>query len=690
MESVRRFSLPRTRSTIVAIRKYPVGCRLPKSINISQMNSAPAGLAVSVASPRWLLAVPRIAFIAFICSVAALLWLEQKREAEDHRATLISDMLWLEQNIRFQMARNEELIGHLMRSPRRTRADFEAEARTLIGNNSGLVRILLTDSESGQQHAYPARPEAEPVGETLDSIPSSWAQRIARSLGRPVYTAAYPVVGSDWHIEVHVPIGSNQRLSGAAIGIYSLNKILDESVPWWLLERYRVAVIDSNGKEIAARSKVVALNDTDRYQLAFDPPGYGLALVATSYQTPSRLIDRLVMVSIVALAFATLFSLWLVRKHLQQRIRAEGALRKEYLFRQAMEQSLQTGLRARDLTGKIIYVNQAFCRMVGWTAEELIGRSPPMPYWVDADMDETRALHDSILAGDGPLDSFELRLKRKDGSIFTALIHEAPLIDADGRQSGWMSSVIDISDRKTAEETARIQQERLEATARLVAVGEMASTLAHELNQPLAAVSSYSTAALNLLKSGSSAAEVEPALERAVEQSRRAGQIVRRIYGLVKRGGSAMEPVDLEHCLEGAMTALDAGFRKAGIQVRHHFSARPMVSGDPVLLEQAMFNLLRNAGEALQSVPAEQRIVDISLGCEGDYARICIADRGPGVRSEDSGRLFEPLYTTKSEGMGMGLSITRSIVENHRGRLWHEPNPGGGCMFHVMLPALVP
>ena len=168
---------------------------------------------------------------------------------------------------------------------------------------------------------------------------------------------------------------------------------------------------------------------------------------------------------------------------------AEAALRNEHAFRKAMEDSVQAGLRARDLEGRITYVNPAFCAMVGWSAEELTGRMPPMPYWVDEEMEATRALHDRILAGEGPRRGFEVPFRRRNGEMFPVLIHEAPLIDANGRQTGWMSSVIDISDQKRAEELARQQQERLQSTARLITMGEMASSLAHELNQPLAAAS---------------------------------------------------------------------------------------------------------------------------------------------------------------------------------------------------------
>jgi two-component system sensor histidine kinase DctS len=351
-----------------------------------------------------------------------------------------------------------------------------------------------------------------------------------------------------------------------------------------------------------------------------------------------------------------------------------------------MEDSLDTGMRARNLDGEIIYVNPAFCRMVGWSAEELIGRLPPMPYWADDYLDETRAMHDRVLAGQGPEEGFELKFKRRSGEVIDVLIHEAPLIDAQGRHSGWMGSMVDITERKHADERARQQQDRLQSTARLVAMGEMASSIAHELNQPLAAISSYCTGAANLLRNQTPTTEVLPALDKAVEQARRAGQVIRRIYSLARTGESRFETVHLAERVDAALALMDSEIRQKNIRVALDLSPLAVVEGDPVLLEQALFNLLRNAIESMRDTMPEQRHLAIALACADGYAKLAIADRGCGIAAGVAGQLFDPLFTTKTEGMGMGLAICRSVVENHRGRLWFEANPEGGSVFHVLLP----
>jgi two-component system, LuxR family, sensor histidine kinase DctS len=246
--------------------------------------------------------------------------------------------------------------------------------------------------------------------------------------------------------------------------------------------------------------------------------------------------------------------------------------------------------------------------------------------------------------------------------------------------------MVDITERKHADERARQQQDRLQSTARLVAMGEMASSIAHELNQPLAAISSYCTGAANLLRNQTPATEVLPALDKAVEQAHRAGQVIRRIYSLARPGENHFEKVQLAERIEAALVLMDSEIRQKGIRVSLELHPMLTVEGDPVLLEQALFNLLRNATESMRDTAPEQRQLGVALDCADGYARLAIADRGCGIDPGVAGQLFDPLFTTKTEGLGMGLAICRSVIENHRGRLSFAANPEGGTVFHVLLP----
>lgn len=624
----------------------------------------------------WLWLLPRMSFALFITAVGALLWLSDRADTEEQRATLISDMLWLEQDLRFQLTHNEELLGQIGLRQVAAAATFEAHARALTDNQTGLRRVRWFDADGRLRFERPASQANPADGETY---------KLARSLGRPVYGNPYALDG-EWCFDAYVPVFHEGRVIGVVSGAYSLPRLLEESVPWWLTERYRIVVADAGGNVLASRSKVLPAAEAS-YQLAFDPPGRGLSIQATPYRLPTPLAGRLISAALVVLAAIVLWSLWALRRHVQGRLAAEQALREEHAFRKAMEDSLQTGLRARDLQGRITYVNPAFCTMVGWTAEELIGRSPPMPYWVDEDIEATRALHDRILAGAGPNHGFEIRLKRRNGEVFPVLIHEAPLIDAQGHHTGWMSSVIDITDQKRTEELARQQQERLQATARLVTMGEMASSLAHEINQPLAAIASYSAGCLNLLDAKPGDKEIRGAIAKTMEQAQRAGRIIRRIYEFVRRAEPKSEPCDMAVLLDETIALAEPEARRQGIQlIRDIPEPLPAIQGDRVLLSQVLLNLIRNSVEALKDAAAERKRVRISATNVDGQLLVSVADTGPGIPAEAVSRLFEPFFTTKSEGMGMGLNICRSVVEGHRGRLWFEANPGGGSIFHVLLP----
>lgn len=635
---------------------------------------------------RWLWLLPRFAFLLFVAGVGTLLWLSHQTDTEERKATLISDMLWLEQNIRFQLVRNAEVLGQMNPQQVQTSHLFESQSRALLVNKTGLRQILWVDASGNTIRATPSASFDIPVGEALHAVPSPLFTRLAQATERPTYSPAHAITTGDWQFEVHVPVFQEGKVDGVAVGVYSIQGIIEESVPWWLAERYRISVKDNSGVQLASRSKIDPTTPDASYDLTFDPPGHGLLLSATPYQVPLPVVKRLVAAALVLLAIAVLVSLWVLRRHVQRRQTLEEELRQQHAFRKAMEDSLDTGMRARKLDGEIIYVNPAFCRMVGLSAAELIGCRPPMPYWADDYLDETRAIHDRVLAGEGPEEGFELKLKHRNGDVIDVLIHEAPLIDAHGQQSGWMGSMVDITERKQAEQRVRQQQDRLQSTARLVAMGEMASSIAHELNQPLAAISSYCTGAVNLLRNAAPTTEVVPALEKAVDQARRAGQVIRRIYSLARHNENRVERVRLGERIDTALALIETDLHQKGIRVTLELAADTVVEGDPVLLEQALFNIFRNAVESMRDTAADRRELAIALSCADGYALMTVADRGCGIDASVADRLFDPLFTTKTDGMGMGLTICRSVMENHRGRISFEANPRGGTVFRILLP----
>lgn len=643
--------------------------------------------------PHWLWHAPRVSIALFVVAFLGLLWVQHRRESDEARDALVRDILWVEQNIRFSLDREVEQLQQLDREAAGRpldQAQLELLVSHLLPTSPGLAEVLVLD-EGGRVVAAAPQPVARGAAFTLEGEGHDGretAYRLAMSTGNPAWGPAY-ADGKEHRFEVFVPRFRGGQRAGVVVGVHALEGLLAGVVPWWLAEKHLVTVRDASGAVVAAKSNVEARVAEERtHQVPLEPPGQGLVLHLASYPTVTQLLPSLITAALVGLAGAMFWNLWALRRHIQRRLATEQALRAEHGFRKAMEDSLHTGMRAVDLTGRVIYVNPAFCRMVGFEAREIVGQGgASRPYWPP---EEEARIAEAIRAareGGPSATGTELRLMRKDGTRFDALLYEAPLIDADGRQTGWMGSVLDITERKEARERARQQEEKLAATARLVTMGEMASALAHELNQPLAAIAGYTTGSLNLLASGGPAPGVEEALRKAAQQAQRAGQIIRRVHEFVRQREPTREAVRLNATVEEAVGFAEAEARKRQVRISVALAeGDPELQADAVLLQQVLLNLIRNGMDAMAATPAAERRLDVVVSRAGATVTVAVADRGCGLTPEVRDRMFQPFFTTKAGGMGMGLHICRSVMETHGGRVWAEPNPGGGTVFAFSLP----
>ena len=491
----------------------------------------------------------------------------------------------------------------------------------------------------------------------------------------------------------------------------------------------------------------------------------------------------------------------------------EDALRAESTFRKAMEESVLTGMRAIDLEGRITYVNAAFCRMVGFEQDELIGAMRPFPYWPPEELATCSENLDLTLLGRAPPAGFEMRIRRKNGDRLDARFYLSPLIDSSGTQAGWMASVTDITEpkriraaleaaherfvavldgleaavfvadagtdeilfanrafksihgfdavgrtvrgvavpqpergdygvdprrltaadvprelfdgelqhplsgrwyhvreratrwvdgrvvrmgiatditeRKQMAEISRQQAERLQRTSRLITMGEMASTLAHELNQPLAAIANYCMGSVTRIQSGSFRHEdVLAAMQKASFQAERAGKIIRRVREFVKKSEPRRSAVQIVDLLDDAIGFAEIDARRMSTRIVSEVAPElPAVFADRIMIEQVVLNLVKNGIDAMAELPHGERLLVVRARALGPRAvEVSVTDRGHGIGEDERARLFTPFYTTKSEGMGMGLNICRSIIEFHDGRLIVDANPEGGTIFSFTLP----
>jgi PAS domain S-box-containing protein len=486
-------------------------------------------------------------------------------------------------------------------------------------------------------------------------------------------------------------------------------------------------------------------------------------------------------------------------------------------------------MRALDLQGRITYVNPAFCQMTGFSEAELVGRTPPFPHWPEAEVDTLMARLDDELHGRTPPAGFEVKVKRKNGQLFDARLYVSPLIDPRGQQTGWMTSMTDITEprrirdelsasyerfttvlegldaavsvaplgseellfanklyrswfggevsghmnliaqagvpaaapvddaldavdgmagfptdtlttaqtenaeifvpelskwlevrsryltwvdgrlaqmviatditpRRHAEEQAAQQNERAQTASRLITMGEMASSVAHELNQPLTAINNYCNGMVSRIKSKQiSNEDLLVALEKTARQAHRAGQIIQRIRSFVKRSEPNRTSSDVATIVSNAIELADIELRRHHVRLSHYIAARlPAIMVDPILIEQVLINLMKNAAESIAQahLPTARRSVELRVVPkqieDQSVVEFSVLDSGRGLSPEVMARLFEAFYSTKAEGMGIGLKLCRSIVESHQGRMIAENLYNGdevvGCRFSFWIP----
>jgi two-component system sensor kinase FixL len=361
---------------------------------------------------------------------------------------------------------------------------------------------------------------------------------------------------------------------------------------------------------------------------------------------------------------------------------------REALLRAILETS-PDGLITIDEDGVIQSFNPAAERTFGYEAAEVIGRNVcclmPTPYREEHDGYLARFLRagEKRIIGIGR----EVLGQRKDGTIFP---HELTVgeVKAGGRRlfAGFSK---DVSARQQSEQRLQELQAELVHVARLSAMGEMASALAHELNQPLTAIINYAQAARGVVerRSGEGADGLASLLEKTVEQADRAGQIIRRLRQFIAKGETDRALEDINTVVEEASGLALVGAKGKGIVVRRVLGeGLPPVLLDKIQIHQVITNLIRNSIDALDGVTRREIVVSTRRAGR-DSIEITVADSGPGLAPEVADRLFQPFVTTKAAGLGIGLSICRSIVDAHGGRLFASDNPGGGVVFHVHLPA---
>ena len=527
------------------------------------------------------------------------------------------------------------------------------------------------------------------------------AERIARPAPVPQEDLRIQATGQANHILVPVADLPNHRHGGQLLARFEFTDLLQSTDLAWLNKRYQVDFLSELGEIIATTASPVQVphgiaierplsvfRDTTLRLTAYAP----LDVWHTNHRTVALLLGVLLLGAAAS---------QLLRREMLRVARAVSLAQTEAAWRQSMEESALVGLRARDHAGRLLYVNKKLCDMVGYRREELLGLIPPLPFWPAHAIDDLMAQNKQALAGGAPSGGFEARWKHRDGHALDVVIFESPLVDSTGLHIGWMGSIVDISQRKQLEESERRHLEMQAQYARLNDMGLIASELAHELNQPLTAITSYSAGLqLALARALPGDTELASAVQAMHTHAQKAGEIVNWIRRQSARSEPVRCPTAIHAVLGDCLQHRGQAIVRAGIQLHvESGSDLPPVWVDPVAIGQAVANLIRNAVDALAQNTGEKHLrITTRYAAEAatpsgtqPMVALVVQDNGPGLGGRSIEALCTTFFTTKAQGMGLGLGICRAIAESHGGVLQAAQDAaGGGACFTLLLPAWAP
>ncbi len=793
---------------------------------------------------------PVVAVVLFLAAIASAFWYLRVEEIEREQEAIKRDVEYAQQRLRMRLLERQEQVMRLARdvSNKEIRPDqFLLRAEALVQQYPEFLSLTWIDDRrrimANQSVSSISPSQTMRAGTVLKVGETESHYSLARDLMQPIYGQINTDTDKDAQLAVlqlHTPLSNDQgRFSGVILAEYTMEGLLRYGIPTEVLAKYAVALQDGKGRLLAGQTipgrialwRLLPGSDKPHndYEVPVSPVGNDLILRAQAWRTSQGLVGGGLFWLVSVLSVMTAWMLIGNWRHTRRRIQAQKALVAETNFRRAMENSMLTGMRALDLRGRITYVNPAFCQMTGWSESDLVGAVAPFPYWPDQDRELLMKRLEEEISGQHSAGGFQVRVKRKNGQLFDARMYVSPLIDATGKQTGWMTSMTDITEpnrireqlassherftivlealdasvsvaplgseellfanklyrlwfgqntvghlrlvqqagasdtseqpdelddvdemaglptesltvaksenseifvselgkwlevrsryinwadgrlaqmviasditpRRQAEELAAQQAERAQNASRLITMGEMASSVAHELNQPLTAISNYCSGMISRIKSQQVKEEdLLSALDKTARQAQRAGQIILRIRSFVKRSEPNRTLSDVSAMVSEALELAEIEMRRRNVRLTHHVAARlPQLMVDPILIEQVLINLMKNAAESIDNAnrPAGHRQVELrivpKLVDNQPVVEFSVTDTGQGLPAEDTERVYEAFFSTKVEGMGIGLNLCRRIIESHQGRIVSENlyNAGEvtGCRFSFWIP----
>ncbi|MDO9200562.1 MAG: PAS domain S-box protein, partial [Hydrogenophaga sp.] len=424
---------------------------------------------------RFATLAPLLSVLLFLSAIVVAITYLRFEELEREQEAVTRDVEYAQQRLRLRLLERQEQLMRLARevdNKEISNEEFEFQVESLISQFPELLAISWVDGRRNVLASY-ASPSAPPSlirlpGSTLAPNETDGSFDLARDLRQPIYSRPLGEEPLNATLMLQVPLSEQGRFAGTVMGEYSIDGLMRFGIPPEVMARYAVALLDDRGRVLAgslqspnAVLRLLPWSDQPlEHEVAVSPVGNGLILKAQGYRTSQDIVGSGFFWVIGALSALTVWMLLGTWRHTRRRVQAQQALVAETNFRRAMENSMLTGMRALDIQGRITYVNPAFCSMTGWTESELVGRTAPFPYWPDDDHDQLTARLEDELSGRSTPGGFEVRVQRRDGSIFDARMYVSPLIDPKGHQTGWMTSMTDITEPKRIREELSASYER--------------------------------------------------------------------------------------------------------------------------------------------------------------------------------------------------------------------------------------
>lgn len=412
-----------------------------------------------------------------------------------------------------------------------------------------------------------------------------------------------------------------------------------------------------------------------------------------SVQDASQL--RTLLISMLVLLGALVFSVLLLARDISRRRTIERELRKQYNLRHAIENSLTVGIRAHTIDGTMIYVNPAFCQLIGYEPDELLYIPPPLPYVPPEESVKLLDMRDMLIKSlePGVQSTLELKMRKKTGELMDIVMRGGPMYDEHQQHIGWITSVEDVTERKRLEAFQASEQKRLESINHLLNMGEMASSIAHELNQPLSAISGYATGLSNRIQKDPHAISTEKLIEiteKIRRQAERAAHVSRRVMQFIRQNEFSPTQNNAPYLIDQAIDFMELELRQHQCTIDKDTShpSLPDVFVDGDMVQQILINVIRNALDAMTNAQVAKKSITIrATQYSEQHILIGIFDKGPGVPADKVETIFQPFYTTKANGVGIGLNICRTMIETNGGRMWAKTDEAGGVFF-ITLPLM--